>query len=118
MGALPHVLTILEPIWINKTETATRLRGRLYKCWTGRPRAEIAWVSTQARWRGHLDKLLVRPSKVARVKHHTTFPYSEIDAFMRRLRAADGRGARALDSRPFAASRSARRVVRFGRKST
>ena len=59
---LPHVLAILEPIWA-KTETATRLRGRIEQV--------LDWATARghrdgpnpARWRGHLDKLLARPSK-------------------------------------------------------
>jgi hypothetical protein len=50
-----------------------------------------------ARWRGHLDKLLARPSKVADVEHHAPLPFAEIGEFMRRLRGAKGMGARALE---------------------
>jgi hypothetical protein len=75
---LPHLLAILEPIWTEKTETATRLRGRIEQV--------LDWATARgyreglnpARWRGHLDKLLARPSKVADVEHHAALPFAEI----------------------------------------
>lgn len=103
---LAHVLAILKPIWAEKTETATRLRGRLEQI--------LDWAAARghreglnpARWRGHLDKLLARPSKVASVEHHTALPYAEIGAFMQRLSAASGTGARALEFAILTAARS------------
>ena len=58
---LPHILAVLEPIWSTKTETATRLRGRI--------ESVLHWSTARgyreglnpARWRGHLDKLLAKP---------------------------------------------------------
>jgi len=50
-----------------------------------------------ARCRGHLDKLLARPSKVADVEHHAALPFTEIGDFTLRLRDAQGYGARALE---------------------
>jgi len=49
-----------------------------------------------ARWRGHLDKILATPSKVAKVEHHTALDYANIGAFMADLRKQPGVGARAL----------------------
>lgn len=104
--ALPNVLAVLEPIWLTKTETATRLRGRIELI--------LDWATARgyrdglnpARWRGHLDKLLARPSKVARVEHHAALPIDEVGAFMKRLRHAQGTGARALEFAILTASRS------------
>ena len=93
---LANVLAVLEPIWTEKTETATRLRGRIEQVldWMARGyRDEL----NPARWRGHLDKLLARPSKVAEVEHHAALPFTEIGDFIRRLRDAKGVGARALE---------------------
>jgi integrase len=105
IGALPvskidtaHVLRILTPIWLEKTETATRLRGRIEKI--------LDWAKAQgyrsgdnpAQWRGHLDAgLLPAPSKVADAGHHAALPWSEIGAFMVTLRAMQGAGARAME---------------------
>ena len=87
----------LEPIWATKTETASRLRGRI--------EAVLDWSAVRgyrkgdnpARWRGHLDKLLPRPSQVVRVKHHPALPFTEVGQFMRQLREDTGVAARALE---------------------
>src|SRR5690606_32710331 len=79
------VMRVLEPLWHERTETASRLRGRI--------EAVLDWAKVQgyrdgenpARWRGHLDKLLPRPSKVRRVKHHEAMPYRDVPAFMRTI---------------------------------
>lgn len=104
--SLPNILAVLEPIWRSKTETASRLRGRL--------ELVLDWATARgfrdglnpARWRGHLDKLLPRPSKVATSTHHIALPLSEIGAFMQLLRAAEGMGARALEFAILTAARS------------
>lgn len=103
---LPHVLAALQPIWTTKTETATRLRGRIEQV--------LDWATARgyrdglnpARWRGHLDKLLPKPGKVAKVEHHPAIPVGDIGAFMGRLRAAEGMGARALEFVILTAARS------------
>lgn len=101
-----HVMQALDPIWTTKTETATRVRGRI--------ESVLDWAKVRgyrdgenpARWRGHLDKLLAKPSKVARVEHHAALPYAEIGDFMVKLRAAGGLGARALEFAILTAARS------------
>lgn len=101
-----HVLSVLEPIWQTKTETATRVRARL--------EAVLDWATTRgyregpnpARWKGHLDKLLPAPAKIAKVKHFAALPVRDVGAFMLRLRAADGMGARALEFAILTAARS------------
>lgn len=103
---LPHILKILEPIWEAKTETATRVRGRVEQVldW-GTVRGYREGLNP-ARWRGHLDKLLAKPKKLAKVKHHAALPWGEIGAFMVKLRDAEGMGARALEFAILTASRS------------
>jgi integrase len=103
---LTHVLAILEPIWKAKTETATRLRGRIEQI--------LDWATARghrqglnpARWRGHLDKLLARPSKVTRVAHRAALPVSEVGPFVTALRGLDGMGAKALEFAILTAARS------------
>jgi len=103
---LPQVLAVLEPIWKTKTETASRLRGRIEQV--------LDWATARgyrnglnpARWRGHLDKLLPKPSKVARVEHHDALPVSEVDTFMAALRKQEGIGAKALELVILTAARS------------
>ena len=59
-----------------------------------------------ARWRGHLDKLLPKPSKVNNTEHHRALPVGDVGAFMVRLHAAEGMGARALEFTILTAARS------------
>jgi len=100
------IMRCIEPIWATKTETASRLRGRI--------EAVLDWSAVRgyrkgdnpARWRGHLDKLLPRPSQVARVKHHPALPYTEVGAFMKPLREDDGVAARALEFAILTAART------------
>ena len=103
---LPQVLAVLQPIWHTRTETATRLRSRI--------ELVLAWATVRkyrsgenpARWRGHLDKLLPRPTKVAKVEHHAALAVDDIPAFMKSLRAQSGIGARALEFVILTAARS------------
>jgi integrase len=91
------VLKVIEPLWTVRTETASRVRGRI--------EAVLDWAAARgyrqgdnpARWRGHLDHLLPARSKVRQVKHHAALPYHEIGAFMARLRQQDGIAARAFE---------------------
>lgn len=91
------VMKALEPIWNTKTETASRVRGRI--------EAVLDWAAARgyrrgdnpARWRGHLQNLLPRRSKVQRVEHHAALPYTEIGEFIRELRTQDGVAAAALE---------------------
>ena len=101
-----HVLQILEPIWTVKTETATRLRGRIESVLDYATASGYRTGDNPARWRGHLDKLLANPSKVAKVVHHAALPYSEHGAFMARLKRQPGTGARALEFAILTAARS------------
>jgi integrase len=103
---LGHITKILEPIWKTRTETASRLRGRI--------ESVLAWATVHgyregenpARWRGHLDKILAKPGKVAQTKHHAALPYAEIPAFMSALREREGIAARALEVLILTATRS------------
>ena len=91
------ILRILKPIWTNKTETATRVRQRVEAILD----AEIARTrrdhSNPARWRGHLDKLLPKPSSVTPVQHFPALHYSRLPGFMEDLREQEGIAPRALE---------------------
>ena len=97
IGALPVtaidtdlVLRVLEPIWATKTETATRLRGRMEKVLDWAKALKYRTGDNPAAWRGNLDKLLANPNKVAPVVNHPALAYAEIGAFMAELRALPG----------------------------
>lgn len=92
-----HVITILEKIWTTKTETASRLRGRI--------ESVLDWATVRgyrkgenpARWKGHLDMLLPARAKVQKVEHHAALDYREAGSFMAELAKVEGMGARALE---------------------
>ena len=100
------VVKVLLPIWQTKTETAKRLRGRI-EC-------VLDWATfnkhrqgeNPARWKGHLEHSLAKPSKVAKVVHHPALPYTDMVDFMAQLRKSDGVGARALEFLILTAARS------------
>src|SRR6185437_666112 len=117
LGALPVqaidtglVLKVLEPIWQTKTETASRLRGRL--------EAVLDWATVRgyrqganpAHWKGHLDKMLPRRAKVQRVEHHPALPYLEAGTFMGKLRQQEGVSALALEFLVLTASRTSETI--------
>jgi integrase len=100
------IIKILEPIWTIKTETASRLRGRIEKVLDWAKVRGFRQGENPARWQGHLDHLLPKKTKIAAVKHHPALPYSEIPAFMAELRARDGISARALEYAILTAART------------
>ncbi len=90
------VLKILEPIWREKTETASRVRGRMESVLDWAIARDYRDGPNPARWRGHLDKLLPRRSKVAPVRNHPAMPYRQVPAFMKELEEREGISAKAL----------------------
>lgn len=85
--ATEDILGILDPIWRSKTETAKRVQGRIENILDFAAARKWRDPVNPARWRGHLDKLLPKPSRVATPKHHPAMPYTEVPAFMRELAA-------------------------------
>ena len=100
------VVQLLEPIWTSKTETASRLRGRIEAVLDYAKARGWREGENPARWRGHLSNLLPRPSRLARVVHHPALPSQRIGAFMVDLRAEDGIAARALQFTILTAART------------
>jgi len=103
---LQHVLHILEPMWRVKTETASRLRGRIESVLDWATVRGFRTGDNPARWRGHLEQLLPMPSKVARVEHHPALKIDEMPGFMVALRQPSGLGALALQFLVLTAARS------------
>lgn len=104
--AKAHVLKVLEPIWESKTETASRLRGRIESVLDYAKFCGFRDGDNPAKWRNNLEHALPKPSKVATVEHHSALPYSDIGAFMRDLRKRNGIAARALEFAILTACRS------------
>lgn len=100
------VMEVLDPIWRTKTETASRVRGRIEAILDWAAAREYRSGVNPARWKGRLDKLLPPKTKVRRVKHHKALPYREIGLFMAMLREHDGIVARALEFTILTAART------------
>ncbi len=101
-----HVMKALEPIWESKTETATRVRQRIEAVLDAAKVQGFRVGENPARWKGHLDKLLPKPSKFQKIRHHKALPYPEIGDFMQQLRKRDNIAARGLEFLILSAART------------
>jgi integrase len=99
------VLSVLKPLWNEKPETASRLRGRIERVLDAAKAQGLRSGENPARWRGHLDHLLARRQRLTR-GHHPAMPYSDVPAFMATLRKREGIAARALEFGILTAARS------------
>jgi integrase len=97
---------ILRPIWNEKTETASRVRGRVEKVLDRAKALGLRSGDNPARWTGHLSELFPSKSQVAPVEHHPAMPYADLPAFMAKLRAKEGSSARALEFTILTAART------------
>jgi integrase len=103
LGKLPvaqvdvgSIMRVLEPIWREKTETASRLRGRIESVLDYASARGWRTGDNPARWRGHLDNLLPARSRIAQVIHHPALPWRDVGAFIKALGDEQGTGALAL----------------------
>lgn len=101
-----HVMAALEPIWRDKPETASRVRGRIEAVLDYAKARGWRDGDNPARWRGHVAEMLPARGKVQRVEHHAALPWREMPVFMARLRAQDGLGASALELTILTAART------------
>jgi integrase len=99
------VLSVLNPLWNEKPETASRLRGRIERVLDAAKARGLRSGENSARWRGHLENLLPKRQRLTR-GHHRAMPYADVPEFMERLRHSDGISARALEYLVLTASRS------------
>jgi len=113
IGALPVadvdtdlVVKVLSPIWTVKTETATRVRGRIESVLDWATVSRFRQGDNPARWRGHLENLLADPNRIAPVRNHPALPWREVPAFMLLLRQCRGIAARAAEFAILTAARS------------
>ncbi|WP_417807085.1 tyrosine-type recombinase/integrase [Thioclava sp.] len=113
LGSLPvgqvntaDVLRVLQPIWKEKTETASRLRGRI--------EAVLSWATAAghrdgenaARWKGNLSELLAKPRRIANTVHHPALASSDTSAWYASLQRRNGTAAQALEFLALTAARS------------
>jgi len=90
------VLRVLEPIWRVKPETASRARQRIEAILDYAKARGWRDGDNPARWKGHLEKLLPKPSAVRKVEHHAAMRWQDVPGFMAGLAGRDGIAAKAL----------------------
>jgi integrase len=100
------VLKCVEPIWKDKTETASRVRGRIESVLDWATVRNYRSGDNPARWRGHLEHVLPAKTKVAKPQHHAALAYADLPTFMAELRERQGSAARALEFAILTAARS------------
>jgi integrase len=99
------VLSVLRPLWQEKPETASRLRGRIEAVLDAAKAQGHRTGENPAAWRGHLSHLLPKRSKLAR-GHHAAMDYHDVPEFIGRLREHEGTAALALEFAILVAARS------------
>ncbi len=91
------IMRVIEPLWLTKNETASRLRGRLERILSWAIVNDYRDYPNPAIWRGNLQELLPARAKVLKTSHHNAMPYSELSIFMPELRQNKTMAARALE---------------------
>jgi integrase len=104
--AVQDVLRVLQPLWAGKTETASRLRGRIESVLSWATVAGHRTGDNPARWAGNLKELLPAPSKIATEGNQPALTLSDAPRWFAALKDRDGMGARALEFLALTAARS------------
>ncbi|WP_288483299.1 site-specific integrase [uncultured Novosphingobium sp.] len=99
-----QIVAVLEPIWLSKRETASRLRGRIERVLDAARVKGLREGENPARGRGHLELLLPKSTKT--VRHHPALPFKQVAEFITGLRQRSGMAARALEFTILTAARS------------
>ncbi|MAI44400.1 MAG: DUF4102 domain-containing protein [Hyphomicrobiaceae bacterium TMED74] len=92
----PHVHALLKQIWTKKPETASRVRQRIEAVLDYATALGLRDGANPARWRGHLQNILPRPSSIRPVQHHPALDWQEMPTFMAELTKREGVSAIAL----------------------
>ena len=97
---------VLQPIWHEKTETATRVRQRIESVLDWCKARGYCKGDNPARLKGALGELLPKSQKIKKVEHYPAIPYREINAFVTELRKQGGHAPLALEFMLLTASRT------------
>jgi integrase len=105
------VVKALQPIWLAKHETATRVRQRIEAILDAAKAMNFRAGDNPARWRGHLKNLLPRRGKAPQAGHHAALPFDELPDFMAKLREQRGTAAAALEFTILTAARTGETIA-------
>jgi integrase len=101
-----HITRILEPIWGAKTDTASRIRGRIENILDWAKARHFRQGDNPARWKGHMENLLPAKAKVSKVRHQPAMSFSDVPTFMDELKRRESISARALEFTILTAART------------
>jgi integrase len=101
-----EIARTLEPIWTTKTETASRLRGRIEAVLTWATVAGHREGENPARWRNNLDAIMPKKSKVSKVEHQPALALADVTQWFADLQRRDGTATRALEFLAMTSARS------------
>src|SRR5262249_39837168 len=91
------VVQVLDRLWTEKPETASRVRGRIEAVLDAATVRGWRQGPNPAQWKGNLAHILPARAKVRKVAHHAALPFDEVPAFLKALRGRPGMAARALE---------------------
>ena len=100
------VLRAVQPIWSDKTETASRLRGRIENVLSWATVAGHREGQNPARWKGNLSELLPKAAKVAKSDNQPALALGDVPGWWADLAQREGMAARALEFITLTAARS------------
>jgi len=101
-----EVLNVIKPLWGEKQETAEKLREAIERVLDAAKVEGHRAGENPAAWKGNLEHVLHKPDQLTNRGHHAAMPYTALPAFMKKLRAAKGTSARALEFTILTATRS------------
>ena len=100
------VVQVLDPIWTEKPETASRVRGRIEAVLDAATVRGFRQGPNPAQWKGNLAHILPAHSRIRKVAHYAALPFDEMPQFLAALRTRDGMAARALEFAALTAART------------
>ena len=98
------IATVLEPIWIEKNETAKRIRGRIETIFDYAKAMGYFVGDNPAEWKGNLEPILGNLKLESRP--HPSLPYEQVAEFIHHLRQKKGISPKALEFAILTACRS------------
>lgn len=100
------ILRVLHPIWTSKTETASRVRGRIENILSWATVAGHREGENPARWKGNLSEMLPNPAKVAKGENQPALALGDVSRWWSDLAQRKDMAARALEFLTLTAARS------------
>ena len=98
------IAEVLKPIWVEKNETARRIRGRIETIFNYAKAMGYFEGDNPAEWKGNLEPILGNLKQESRP--HPSLPYEQVAEFIQHLRQKKGISPKALEFTILTACRS------------